>query len=83
MRSKTNSGVKVFCTNEHRNKEGELISSGRTRGKWWLYFFGNWDKWRTNYCEQHRNDRLPQSFRKGEITLSSILVTIKFKKQEV
>jgi len=75
--SSTSGGVGVSGSGEHRNgKTGALIWSGHTRGKWWLYFFGDWDTWRSNYCEKHRDKKLPQSFRRGELAPLSILATI-------
>ncbi len=70
-------GPKVWGSGAHCDgKTGKLIWSGHTRSKWWLYFFGNWDVWRTNFCEKHRTMPLPQSFRTGDITPASIVTSL-------
>ena len=60
---------------------GELIVAQRKRGRWFMYFFGNWDKHRAAYCEKHRHDKLPVAFRDGKFSVSTILFTIKLKRR--
>ena len=60
-----------FCS----GMTGELISNQFTRGRWFLYFLGNWDTKRVVYCEKHRTG-LPQSFREGKFW-PSFFYTIK------
>lgn len=58
---------------------GELIAAQVKRGRWFLYFLGNWDMQRVNYCEKHRHDQLPVSFREGRFSVSTMLFTIRLK----
>ena len=74
------SGVKVWASGEHRDgTTGKLIVGSHAHGGWWIYFFGNWDAWRTNYCEKHRVERLPVSFRKGNVSVVSLITSIYLK----
>jgi len=74
---KKESGIKAWTSGEHRDgATGKLIVGSHTHSRWWIYFFGNWDVWRTNYCEQHRDVLLPDSFRKGNTTVVSLITTI-------
>lgn len=58
---------------------GELIAAQMKRGRWFTYFFGNWDKQRVDYCERHRHNELPVSFREGKVSVATMLFTIKLK----
>lgn len=58
---------------------GELIAAQRKRGRWFLYFFGNWDKQRVDYCERHRYEELPVGFRLGGFSAATMLFTINLK----
>ena len=80
---KISGGTKIWSSGEHRSgKTGELIWSGKTHNKWWLYFFGNWDTWRSEYCEKNRDTKLPLSFREGKFNTKSIIVTLYLKCKE-
>ena len=77
---KKESGLNVLAVGEHRDGvTGKLIVGSRTHGKWWVYFFANWDAWRTRYCEKNRKAHLPNSFRKGNITIVSLVTTLYLK----
>ena len=76
--SKVGGGLRVASwAAGHTNGAGELISAQMKRGRWFLYFFGDWDRKRVNYCEKHRHDHVPDNFREGQFSLSTILLTIK------
>jgi hypothetical protein len=79
--SKTHGGlIPTHSHGEHRDGQTDaLISYQQNHGNWWLYFFGNWDTWRVNYCEHHRDARLPESFRRGKLTVRSLLTTLRLK----
>ena len=80
---KKESGIRAWAKSEHRDgTTGKLIAGSHTHGKWWMYFFGNWDAWRTGYCEHNRKARLPQSFREGDLTPITIIVTLYLKAVE-
>ena len=78
-RGKVGGGLRTEWGVAHRSGAGELISVQRNRGRWWLYFFGNWDRKRTNYCEKNRCNHVPHNFREGELSLSTLLFTLKLK----
>lgn len=75
----TGSGLGISWEAVHRSGAGKLISAQRKRGRWFLYFFGNWDDNRVKYCEKHRNNHLPANFREGDFSLSTLLFTLKLK----
>ena len=79
IRSKTSGGVEVSWSAIHRSPEGELISAQRKRGRWFQYFFGNWDTLRVAYCELHRHDSLPDEFRAGSFSIKMIIYFLKLK----
>ena len=79
MRANTGSGIDVSWGAIHRNGKGELISAQRKRGRWFLYFLGNWEDKRVTYCEKHRHNHLPQDFRAGKLTLPVLVYALKLK----
>lgn len=58
---------------------GKLIAAQRKRGRWFMYFFGNWDKQRVDYCERHRCEELPVDFREGKVSVATMLFTTNLK----
>jgi len=63
-----------------RGGKGELICRQLKRGRWFNYFLGKVEDKRCRYCEAHRLDpNIPQSFRWGSYSWSSILFIIKLK----
>ena len=54
---------------------GELIAVLKKRGRWFMYFFGNWERERIEYCQRHRRDPVPQSLREGKVSISTMLYT--------
>ena len=83
VKSTIDRGIEVSWGAEHRSGDGELISVQRKRGRWFLYFFGDWDRKRAGYCEAHRHDDIPIDFRTGEFSLKSIIFTLELIKQGV
>ena len=81
IKSKLSREVKVTFKAGHRDKAGNLISNMKTRGRWFNYFFGKWDDKRVAYCEKHRHDHVPENFKEGEFSLSTILFTLKLMKR--
>lgn len=77
IKSKVGGGTKVDWGATHRSGSGELISVQRMRGRWFLYFFGNWDTKRVRYCEKHRRNYVPANFREGEFSISTIVFTLR------
>ena len=78
-KSEVGSRIKVSYKIGQRDKDGNLIVMEGTRGRWWLYFFGEWDRKRTLYCMKHRRDILPKGFREGVLNLSTLLFTLKIR----
>lgn len=74
--SKTNSGVCVNASSRVEDKDGNLICGMGKLGPWGLYFFGNWDTWRTSYCFSHRRDKLLKSFRLGRVNPITLVYSL-------
>ena len=79
MKAHTGSGVEVSWDAIHRDGRGELISAQKKRGRWFLYFFGNWEDRRVAYCEKHRHNHLSEDFREGKLSLAVLLYSLKLK----
>lgn len=71
--------MEAYCPNCGGNK-GKLISVSKTRGRWYLYFFGNIEEKRVAYCEAHRNDPIPMEFRAGRL-LPTLIFALKLKRR--
>ena len=73
--------LKRLCPVCGERKLGKLVVRQGTRGRWFRYFFGNWDADRVRYCVLHRYGYVPEPIRKGKITLPLIFHYIKMKIQ--
>ena len=64
-------------------KVDRLIVLQPHRGRWWQYFFGEWDRKRAVYCMKFRNLELPEGFREGKLTLTTLAFTMGLIKDDV
>jgi len=65
----------VRCQNCGGKVDG-LIANQPPHGRWWQYFFGEWDRKRAVYCMRFRKLKLPCGFREGKITLTTLAFTM-------
>jgi len=76
---RTGSGQKVTYESKHETGDGRLISIAKDRR---FSLLTKYDAWRIAYCEKHRNQKLPLSFREGKINPFTLLVSVKLRIQE-
>lgn len=51
-------------------------------GRWWQYFFGEWDRKRAEYSTRHREE-IPKDFREGKLNLTTLNFTLELMKDGV
>ena len=77
VKAQTAGGTKVDWGAGHRDNNGYLICRQIKRGRWFNYIFGGWDDKRCSFCEAHRHNKVPETFRNGKLfSITSILFTL-------